>query len=450
MMVNIEYDCVKWSVDKNRSYLYIWYPESPSISNLPENYSVSLDNFTLIHKATGTPVIEYEENEFRILESITDWEMYICLNQKKGIVSLKDDICIKIGAVISGGKGRQLTTIRGRATIIYHDSIWSQSSIEVQGLTLKGHEDEAHAHCSFVYCDNFTGTDIQMSGINRIYGKGSVRLKNAFIRDEADESLYIYDDLNKELMPGMYLYAGVGLTIESSDIQIHNYIYGNYVSFIDSDITVNNLVSVNPAVSAVNRMLLKNTRLNIRREHAANVPVPSAVLHVSGGNLVLEDQSELNVENNQFAVRKFACISLGDGNIVISDSNITTTRYPEAIKLFCYGDGVLGPEGTEVTKDFEFAPQQYYRDNYRFKTALNGYTMWVYVQKMTVTKVECIEAEVDLESFNALSFKNYVNTSFAQLREEADKLQYRAFLVAATDFSDTDTFCIEGKRKIDD
>ena len=76
--------------------------------------------------------------------------------------------------------------------------------------------------------------------------------------------------------------------------------------------------------------------------------------------------------------------------------------------------------------------------------------MWVYVQKMTVTKVECIEAEVDLESFNALSFKNYVNTSFAQLREEADKLQYRAFLVAATDFSDTDTFCIEGKRKIDD
>ncbi len=89
MMVNIEYDCVKWSVDKNRSYLYIWYPESPSISNLPENYSVSLDNSTLIHKATGTPVIEYEENEFRILESITDWEMYICLNQKKGIVSLK-------------------------------------------------------------------------------------------------------------------------------------------------------------------------------------------------------------------------------------------------------------------------------------------------------------------------------------------------------------------------
>lgn len=445
-MANIDYDCIKWSVDKNKSYLYVWYPESPSISHLPENYSVSLDNSTLIHKASGTPVIEYEENEFRVLESIKDWEMYICLNQERGVVSLKDGIRIKIGAIVSGGQRKQYTTIRGNAEIVYHDSIWSQSSIEVQGLKLEGHEDGAHQHVSFVYCDNFTGTDIRMSGINRIYAKGNVRLKNAYIRDEEDESLYVYDELNKELMPGMYLYAGVSMMIENSDIQIHNYIYANYLTFIDSDITVNNLASVNPAVSAVNCLRLKNARMNLRREHAANVPVPSAVMHVSAGNLVLEEQSELNVENTRFSVQQFACISLGDGNILISDSRIITSRYPQAIKMLCYGDGVLAPEGTEILKNFELVPQNYHQDEYRFKAELNGYTMWVYVQSSVVTKVECIGAESDLESFDGLAFKNYMNVSFAQFREKADKLQHRVFWVAATDLGDKKTFCIEGRR----
>lgn len=444
-MINVEYDCIRWSVDKNRSALYEWYPESPSISRLPDNYTVSPDNATLLHKGTGMPIIEYSDNEFRIQENIMDWEMYICLNQKQGFVTLKDGIEIRIGAVVSAGQGRHLAVIRGKATIVYHDSIWSESSIEAEGVTLKGYEDTAHRHLSFIYCDNFTGTDIRVEGVNRIYGKGSVRLKNAVICDEADESKYVYDILNRELMPGMYLHAGMSFTAESCDIDIHNYIEAYYVTFINSRVTVRNLLSANPAVSSSNRMVLKNTSLAAGRGELLHIGQPSAVISVKDGNLILMEQSELTVTNENYEVKNYACIFLGEGHICISDSKLMTTKYPRAINMFSYGGGVVNPSGAEVHMNFSFVPQQTYQDYYRFKTELDGYTMWIYAKGRTVTKVECIEAEADLESFDAQAFKNYVTAVFSRILPEPGRLQYRALISAAPVHDDKPTFCIEGE-----
>ena len=63
--MGVQYDCVTWSVDKNKSHMFEWYPDSPSINRLPDNYTVSVDNSTLIHKASGIPIIEYRDGGFK-------------------------------------------------------------------------------------------------------------------------------------------------------------------------------------------------------------------------------------------------------------------------------------------------------------------------------------------------------------------------------------------------
>lgn len=208
--MGVKYDCVTWSIDKNTTHMFEWYPQSPSITRLPENYTVSVDSQTLIHKPSGTPMIEYRDREFKILTNIMDWEMYICLNQKEGFVTFENNGEVRIGAVVAGGEGDCLMTIRGDSTLIYHDSIWSEAPIEIQGMKIRGNMDNIHKNVPFIYCHNFTADDAKIYNVNRIYAKGGIRLKNVLIRDESDENKYVYDALERELMPRMYMHSGMG------------------------------------------------------------------------------------------------------------------------------------------------------------------------------------------------------------------------------------------------
>ena len=56
----------------------------------------------------------------------------------------------------------------------------------------------------------------------------------------------------------------------------------------------------------------------------------------------------------------------------------------------CYGDMVVNPTGGAVRMNFGFAPLVAYAEAFRFKTELNGYKLWVYVNGRVVTHVEYV------------------------------------------------------------
>ncbi len=432
--MGVKYDCVTWSVDKNMTHMFEWYPESPSITRLPENYTVSVDNQTLIHKPSGTPMIKYADGEFKVLTNILDWEMYICLNRKAGFVTFENDGEVRIGAIVSGGDGDCLTTIRGNSTIIYHDSIWSEASIEIQGMKIKGNMDNVHGNLPFIYCHNFTATDVKIYDVNRIYAKGSITLKNVFIRDEADESKYVHDVLDRELMPGMYIRAGIGMMVEDSDIYIHNYIEGYMLTFVRSHVVVHNLVSQKLVINSMSRILLDNSALDVERSNNTDVATTLDLIYIKSGNLILKNDSRINAKNDAYQIMEYACITLGEGNIVISDSQIKTTAYPKAINMLCYGDLIVNPTGAAVRTNFGFAPLVSYREAFRFKTELNGYKMWVYVNGRTVTHVECISGESYLEDFEPKAYSAYVQSCLSRILpgpEGQNKLALMASTVPA-------------------
>lgn len=413
--MEVKYDCVTWSVDKNITHMFEWYPESPSITRLPDNYTVSVDNQTLIHKPSGTPMIKYEDREFKILTNIMDWEMYICLNQKEGFVTFENDGEVRIGAVVAGGEGDCLMTIRGDSTLIYHDSIWSEASIAIQGMKIKGRMDDIHKNLPFIYCHNFTATDTKIYDINRIYAKGSITLKNVFIRDESDESRYVHDALDRELMPGMYIRSGMGMMVEDSDIYIHNYIEDFMLTLVRSHIVVHNLVSKKLAVNSLSRIFLDNSILDVERSNSTEAATTLDLIYIKSGNLILKNDSSINAKNEANQIMEYACITLGEGNIVISNSKIRTTAYPKAINMMCYGDMVVNPTGGAVRMNFGFAPLVAYAEAFRFKTELNGYKMWVYVNGRVVTHVECISGADYLEDFDPKAYKMYVQSCLSRI-----------------------------------
>ncbi len=112
---------------------------------------------------------------------------------------------------------------------------------------------------------------------------------------------------------------------------------------------------------------------------------------------------------------EYACITLGEGNIVISNSKIRTTAYPKAIVMTCYGDTIVNPTGGAIRTNFSFAPLVAYAQVFRFKTELNGYKMLVYVNGRIVTHVECISGEAYLEDFDANAYKKYVQSCLSRI-----------------------------------
>lgn len=52
-------DCITWSIDKNKTHMFEWYPGRPYMNRLPYNYTVSANGYTLIQRLTGMPVIDY-------------------------------------------------------------------------------------------------------------------------------------------------------------------------------------------------------------------------------------------------------------------------------------------------------------------------------------------------------------------------------------------------------
>lgn len=66
---------------------------------------------------------------------------------------------MRICAVVAGSKGGCLMTICGGSTLIYNDYVWSEASIEIQGMKIRGNMDNIHNNVPFIYCHNFTADD---------------------------------------------------------------------------------------------------------------------------------------------------------------------------------------------------------------------------------------------------------------------------------------------------
>ena len=81
----------------------------------------------------------------------------------------------------------------------------------------------------------------------------------------------------------------------------------------------------------------------------------------------------------------------------------------------CYGDMVVNPTGGEVRMNFGFAPLVAYAEAFRFKTELNGYKLWVYVNGRVVTHVECISGADYLEDFDPKAYKMYVQSCLSRI-----------------------------------
>ena len=81
----------------------------------------------------------------------------------------------------------------------------------------------------------------------------------------------------------------------------------------------------------------------------------------------------------------------------------------------CYGDMVVNPTGGEVRMNFGFAPLVAYAETFRFKTELNGYKLWVYVNGRVVTHVECISGADYLEDFAPKAYKMYVQSCLSRI-----------------------------------
>ena len=81
----------------------------------------------------------------------------------------------------------------------------------------------------------------------------------------------------------------------------------------------------------------------------------------------------------------------------------------------CYGDMVVNPTGGAVRMNFGFAPLVAYAEAFRFKTELNGYKLWVYVNGRVVTHVECISSADYLEDFDPKAYKMYVQSCLSRI-----------------------------------
>ena len=81
----------------------------------------------------------------------------------------------------------------------------------------------------------------------------------------------------------------------------------------------------------------------------------------------------------------------------------------------CYGDMVVNPTGGAVRMNFGFAPLVAYAEAFRFKTELNGYKLWVYVNRRVVTHVECISGADYLEDFDPKAYKMYVQSCLSRI-----------------------------------
>ena len=81
----------------------------------------------------------------------------------------------------------------------------------------------------------------------------------------------------------------------------------------------------------------------------------------------------------------------------------------------CYGDMVVNPTGGAVRMNFGFAPLVAYAEAFRFKTELNGYKLWVYVNGRVVTHVECISGADYLEDFDPKAYKMYVQSCLSRI-----------------------------------
>ena len=81
----------------------------------------------------------------------------------------------------------------------------------------------------------------------------------------------------------------------------------------------------------------------------------------------------------------------------------------------CYGDMLVNPTGGAVRMNFGFAPLVAYAEAFRFKTELNGYKLWVYVNRRVVTHVECISGADYLEDFDPKAYKLYVQSCLSRI-----------------------------------
>ena len=97
----------------------------------------------------------------------------------------------------------------------------------------------------------------------------------------------------------------------------------------------------------------------------------------------------------------------------------------------CYGDMVVNPTGGAVRMNFGFAPLVAYAEAFRFKTELNGYKLWVYVNGRVVTHVECISGADYLEDFDPKAYKMYVQSCLSRIIPGPERQNKLALMAAS-------------------
>lgn len=439
-----KFDCVTWSIDKNKTHMFEWYPGRPYMSRLPYNYTVSANGYTLIQRLTGMPVIDYGDGGFKVLRSFTDWEMYICLNQGNGTLTFETGTEVGIGAVVAGGIGGTAMRITGNATLMYHDSIWSRSSVEIIGVKIKGIADSSYGNIPFIYCSGFEASDVEIHSVNRIFSKGAVTLKNVFIRDDAQEIRFTDNIMKNKVMPGMYIYSEGELLIEDSDILIHNHIEAGMVTVLNSHLVVQNIASANLVLYSLNRILLDNSIVDISRGKAADIDITFDLIFIEAGNLIVQNNSRITAYNKDSNVMKYDCIMLNAGRIVINNGQIRTSAYTNAINVKCFGDAVINPTGGEIRKNCEFIQISGYDSVFRFQTELDGFRMWVYVSGKVVTDIQYISGDRQYRKYEPDVYKAYIQNHIDEIMPEADRRECYTYMTAsALDYNESDKFRIE-------
>ena len=97
----------------------------------------------------------------------------------------------------------------------------------------------------------------------------------------------------------------------------------------------------------------------------------------------------------------------------------------------CYGDMVVNPTGGAVRMNFGFAPPVAYAETFRFKTELNGYKLWVYVNGRVVTHVECISGADYFEDFDPKAYKMYVQSCLSRIIPGPERQNKLALMAAS-------------------
>ena len=437
-------DCITWSIDKNKTHMFEWYPGRPYMNRLPYNYTVSANGYTLIQRLTGMPVIDYGYGGFKVLKSFTDWEMYICLNQGNGVLVLEAGIEIGIGAVVAGGAAAASMRIAGNATLMYHDSIWSRSSIEIQGVKIKGMMNLAYGNIPFIYCSGFTGTDIEIHSVNRIFSKGIVSLKNAFIRDDGQEIKFTDNIVKNRVMPGMYIYSEGELLIEDSDILIHNHIEAEMVTILNSHLVVKNIASSNLVLYSLKRIMIDNSIVDISRGATADIDITLDRRFREAGNLIVQNDSKVTAYNNDSSVMEYDCIMLNAGRIVINNSQIRTSAYTNAINVKCYGDAVVNPTGGEIRKNCEFVRVSGFDNVFRFQMELDDFKMWVYVSGKVVTDIQYISGSQRFKRYEPGVYKVYIQNHINEILQQIGRKECFSYVTATeSGHNENDKFRIE-------